>query len=604
MVRAAGALGGLMLIRYFLVCLLLGFGNMAKAAIEIGGKEGAATNIGMGIEFLEDDSGRLNINSLTSPDLEWRTYQGNVFTKGYSASDWWLRFDLKNIGPQQTYYLEVAYSVLDYIDVHIFRNGELKTSHLMGDKLPFSDRPVNHRLFLVPLSLHQEEVVTVYVRAKSSSSVQVPIIISEFSAYQEKDTGTTLIHGLYLGGMLIISIYNLLIFVALRDKSYLYYVAYVTSMMMFLASLNGWSFQYLWPESTWWNDTSILVFLNGVVLFGLLFATHFLGLKEFGPKFNLLRRAWISISMTIMFSYALVPYSLSIRYTIPFAALSCLFVMSMGFYALRKGQKSALIYIISWAGIVIGGVLLASNKMQLVPKNVFTDQAIQFGSLLEVMLLSFGLAQRINHEKAQRLQAQEDALAIQQQATQELEERVAERTKDLETANRRLKELSDTDQLTGLKNRRYLDKYLTQEIKSALRYEHPLSILLLDIDHFKRLNDNYGHLIGDICLQEVSKRFSHEMRSPMDLSARYGGEEFCVVLPETPLNGALVVAERIRKSINDFPVTTKHFCQRISVSIGVYSAIPKEEDSITTFLERADKALYMAKTNGRNRVES
>lgn len=590
------------LVALFVFPLIL-FYSGAFASNQIGKEARTYEVIGQGVEYFEDPDSRHTLESIQQASLEWRINEQDVFSQGYSDSDWWLRFNLRNEGQSQTFYLEVAYSVLDYLDIYVLRDGQPASSHLMGDKRPFAERPLYHRQFLTPLALKQQETVTIYIRVQSSSSVQVPITVSDPERFRELDISATLVHGIYLGGMLIIAIYNLLVYLALRDKSYLYYVAYVSSMMMFLASMNGWTFQYLWPESTWWNDTAILVFLNGVVLFGLLFATHFLGLKALGKHFNLIRKTWIGVSLLFMLSYAFVPYSIAIRYSIPFAALTCFFVLCMGFYALKRGQKSALIYIISWAGIVIGGVLLALNKMQLVPRNVFTDQAIQFGSLLEVMLLSFGLAQRINHEKARRIQAQENALAIQLQATEELEERVTERTRELEVANLQLKELSDTDQLTGLKNRRFLDKYLEDQIKSALRYEHPLSVLLIDIDHFKVLNDNYGHLVGDICLQEVARRFADAMRSPTDLSARYGGEEFCVVLPETPLEGALVVAERIRASINGTPILARHFCQKISVSIGVHCKLPEAEDTLSGFLEAADKALYKAKESGRNRVE-
>lgn len=157
--------------------------------------------------------------------------------------------------------------------------------------------------------------------------------------------------------------------------------------------------------------------------------------------------------------------------------------------------------------------------------------------------------------------------------------------------------------MTGLNNRRYLDQALAQEFSRALRYSHALSVLLIDIDHFKLVNDNHGHLIGDICIKEVAKRFSHQLRVPTDISARYGGEEFCVVLPETGLEGALTVAERIRSCVNSHAIEAEQFVKKISVSVGVFAKIPAQDDSVNLFLENADKALYSAKQNGRNRVE-
>ena len=298
-----------------------------------------------------------------------------------------------------------------------------------------------------------------------------------------------------------------------------------------------------------------------------------------------------------------VPYSVGIRLVIALAIAACIWALGSGFYAWYRKHPSAPIYVVAWSGLIIGGIILALNKFHIIPSNLFTDYATQAGSLLEVVLLSFALAERINKERALRFQAQQDALQIQQQANEELEQRVADRTRALEEANRKLQELSDTDQLTGLKNRRYLNKYLDKEVARAARYPHYIAILLIDIDHFKAVNDTHGHLVGDDCLTEVATRISQQMRWPTDLAARYGGEEFCVVLPETDLQGARTVAERIRQNVASDPVPTRDMTLEVSVSVGVYTIIPDKPDMINELLARADEALYRAKENGRNRVE-
>lgn len=589
-------------IRIVLVLLTLWALSLpASAEFEIG--VAPDTSIGKGLQFLEDESLSLSIDSIRDSSMMWQVNEEDVFSHGYSKSNWWLKFEISNKGAAEHYLLEVSYPVLDYLDIYFEQDNEIIAHHLMGDKLSFHDRPIQHRLFLTPLDIEPGQTQTVYVRVQSTSSIQVPITIWQPSAYQETDITMNVVHGIYIGGMLVIGIYNLLVFLALRDRSYFYYVCYVFSMLLFLASLNGWTFQYLWPESKAWNDTAILVFLNSSMLFAIVFARHFLDLRDISKNLNLQAKAWISLAAIGFVAYFWLPYNVGIKVLIPFAAFACLWTLSSGIYAWLKGHRSAGIYVVSWSGLLIGGVLLALNKLQFIPKNIITDQSVQLGSLLEVMLLSFALAQRINHERTRRITAQQEALEIQRVANEQLEENVATRTQELELANLKLKEISDTDQLTGLKNRRFLDLSLEHEFSRALRYKHPISVLIIDIDLFKSINDTYGHLIGDVCIKEVAARFSNILRVPTDISARYGGEEFCVILPETNLDGALTVAERIREAIHDKKFEAEDFSKTLSVSVGVFSKIPDSNDSGTSFLDKADKALYAAKQKGRNRVE-
>ena len=175
----------------------------------------------------------------------------------------------------------------------------------------------------------------------------------------------------------------------------------------------------------------------------------------------------------------------------------------------------------------------------------------------------------------------------------------------LRQANEEIKILSVTDPLTGCSNRGCLNKRLPQEIQRAGRYNRPLSIIMCDIDHFKKVNDTYGHQAGDTVLKEFSKRIKDSIRDNVDQLARYGGEEFLVTLPETDLDGALKLAERLRRVIieNKFDIETKKI--KISASFGVAGFGPNNRDGEISFdimIKDADKYLYQAKNEGRNRV--
>ena len=168
---------------------------------------------------------------------------------------------------------------------------------------------------------------------------------------------------------------------------------------------------------------------------------------------------------------------------------------------------------------------------------------------------------------------------------------------------RMIERLSLVDQLTGIANRRSFDARLNVEWKQAIREQNSLSLLMMDLDKFKALNDTYGHQQGDLVLKKVSEIFTMSLRRPADFTARWGGEEFIVLLPNTPIEGALDVAENIRTDIEKTPILfIDGTFKRVTVSIGVSSIFPEKSSSIDAFIANADKALYLAKEAGRNRV--
>ena len=172
---------------------------------------------------------------------------------------------------------------------------------------------------------------------------------------------------------------------------------------------------------------------------------------------------------------------------------------------------------------------------------------------------------------------------------------------DLKRSNELLLELSNTDHLTGLINRRFLKEALHKEVQRARRKDGQVALLLLDIDHFKRVNDTHGHLQGDVVLQKVALHIQKELRS-YDTAARYGGEEFVAVLPDTSLKEAFNVADRIRLSVQGMRFAGSLSNEQVTVSLGVALFPSPCFDDIDGLLRAADEALYQAKERGRNRV--
>ena len=554
--------------------------------------------------YLEDKSGQLTITDLTTKPFpeSWKKIESSKPNFGYTNSAYWLKLNLHNSSASTQYVLEIAYPVLDYIDIYILEDGKQQHHYQLGDKYPFSQRLIDHRNFLVPFTIKEKQSLQFYIRVKSSSAMQIPLSLQSPDHILKNTQDETLALGIYYGMVSVMVLYNLFVFFSVREVNYLYYVFYVISMLLFLASLNGISFQYLWPNSIWWNDQSIIFMLCSVIVFACLFTPRFLNLSTCRPKLNNLFTLLTIAGFLLTLASFLLPYNIMILITLVLAMIGISTSMIAAIVRFMDGYTPAKYYIYGWSFMLLGGVILAANKAGLVPRNLFTENTLQLGSAMEVVLLSLALADRLHVEKSERFEAQRQALEIQKQATELLEARVAERTSELEVVNRKLQELSTTDGLTAIGNRRFFDDMLVFEFARAQREQHFLTLMLIDIDNFKLLNDNYGHVIGDECLKIVAQKIKQQLQRETDIVARYGGEEFVVLLANTNQEASEKLANNIRTAMHTVKELAGGIKPNLTVSLGVIVTIPTAQDSPQGLLKLADDALYRSKDNGRDQV--
>lgn len=565
------------------------------------------------LAVLEDQKATLTLTDVLRPEVAARFELVHKSTQAlgfsYTRSAIWLRLHLRNDSGQPVdRVLEIAYALLAEVDFYRSTGTGFQKVEAGYARAP-SDLLLPSRYIALPLTLPAHADQTLYVRVQTSNSLNIPARLWTAEAFRNYQATDYALQALYFGVVLAIALYNLVLFAALRDISYLLYVVFATAVCLALATFTGMGSEFIWGVAPAWTQKGINTSSTVAGIVMLMFARRMLSTRELMPRMDWWLRGFMGINVGVFFAL-IFWFAQFVPYFVVVNTVTSLLILGAGIVGSFKKQRSAYFFVAAFLVLFLANALSNLRNLGILPTNFLTSGSLQIGSAIEMMLLSLTLVDRFNTLRREKLEAQAQALQAQTEmvnklraSEQLLEARVAERTAQLQDLNQQLEHMSTTDALTGVANRRQFDGVLAAEWSRAVRHGQPLALGLIDLDWFKQYNDNYGHQAGDECLRQVAHTLAAIISRSSDLVARYGGEEFVFIAPDTSREGAIHLAEAARRAVEQLNVPHAFSDYgHLTLSIGVALCIPKREDSPDALLRTADAMLYQAKAQGRNRV--
>ncbi|SFS26569.1 hybrid sensor histidine kinase/response regulator [Pseudomonas sp. NFACC42-2] len=400
--------------RYLLILLLCGL-PMLASAIEFN-QDTRSLPLGRAMQVLEDPTDALTIAEVSSPAYaaQFKHHDKATLNAGYSRSVFWLKVDLHYVAKDprapRTWFLELAYPPLNHLD--LYQNdgtGNYRLASRTGSALPFSSREVSQSNYLFKLNFVPDQQQTLYLRLQSEGSIQAPLTLWAGTAYLEQQPLRLSVLGVIYGVLLGMLVYNLFIYLSVRDTSYLYYILYIASFGLYQLSVNGVAVQYFWPNSPWWANAAVPLLIGSAALFGSLFARSFLHTAQHSRWLNRLLLALAVCGGAVMALALLTSYALALRLATGLALVFTVTIFVAAIKAWYCGQRVARYFIIAWSAFLLGGVVNTLMVLGYLPNVFLTMYASQIGSAIEVALLSLALADRINAMREQQAQILFDA---------------------------------------------------------------------------------------------------------------------------------------------------------------------------------------------------
>ncbi len=583
-----------MRLRHVLLFTLVLFSSSQSLADQNQTQQGVFQQL-INVSYLEDGSGTLDLKDVreSAHTAEWISISGETANLGYTESPYWFRFTITNTEASNADKLIViSYPQLDSIDYYRIENKSIIEHTVTGDNFPFSERPIEHPYFLFPTVIPANSTVEFFIRMQTGGTMKAPLSLWDRQGFLISIGKEDQIHAFFYGILIVLALFNFFVYLALREKTYLYYSIATFGYAFFFATMRGKPFQFLFPDFPAVHNHSLLIIIPLTTLFSALFARSFLSLKEHSKLLDNTTKVISALALGCIIASLFVDYAYSIRISVLFAIPSYLFLLALGPLMWGKSGQSAHYYTVAWSLLTAGTTITALNGAGAIPNSFISEYGMQIGSALEATLLTVALAARLYREREDKLSAQESTI-------HEHKERLQTEMKLVHQALHH--------PVTKLPNRACFEMLINDSVRR--RKNGSFAVCLLNLTRFHEINKTLGHNNADLLIQETARLINKTVQAlpGIQIAENNDNNPFYAFSFEGATFGVLLdiaSAEQTKEIVTSVidelyhPIEFKGMLMELAPAIGV-SFFPENGREASTLIRHANVALESAETNDR-----
>jgi two-component system, sensor histidine kinase LadS len=366
------------------------------------------------VEIVEDAGGAYTLERLLRGPAPWVISSSDNPGYGFTRSVYWERLTVSNPGDARAEsILSLRYPLLDHVDVYVERTDGGFDQHTSGDRLPFAEREIADRHLAFPVTTEPGQTQRIFLRVQTDSSMQLGLRLQPRDRFIGSVTSEQGLRGMYYGVMAVMALYNLILFVAIRTRAYVYYVLYVVAIAMVHVMLDGSAARWLFPGSPELANTLTPLSYVNANLWPVVFVRSFLDTRRNVPRLDRLLFGYCLFLVAVGGFTIFAPYAAAVRVAAALSAVTALLCYSAGVVMLRKGYRPARFYLLSWGSVMVAVIIFVLASFGVIAANAFTVNIMMIGSAIEVVLLCLALGDQINLVRRESAESRANAVALE-----------------------------------------------------------------------------------------------------------------------------------------------------------------------------------------------